>query len=164
MLNQVGRKEVSKKMMIKAASKNDHLALSQLTKISKASWGYSSELLNRWDGDLTITPSYIEKNEVYKLVENDNIIAYYSFYIKSLETVLLDNLFVHPDYHGRGLGRQLVEDCVEMVSYAPNKKIMLESDPYASGFYRHMGFIETRKKLSSIPGRFLPIMEKTLVY
>ena len=62
-------------MVIKAAI-SDHIILSEITKSSKAYWGYSTEQMALWDEELTITPTYIEQNMVHKCMQDKNPIAY----------------------------------------------------------------------------------------
>lgn len=46
------------------ANPDDHNKLTEITKKSKAYWGYTQELMNEWSDLLTITEEYIQKNEV----------------------------------------------------------------------------------------------------
>ena len=69
-------------MEIKKASINDNEILTEITKKSKAYWGYSEEQLLKWDSNLTISKVYIENNTVFTLTNDNKIIGYYSYITK----------------------------------------------------------------------------------
>ena len=94
-------------MKIKKASINDNEILTEITKKSKAYWGYSEEQILKWNNNLTISKDYIENNSVFKLVNNNKIVGYYSYIIKEEKNVILDNLFILPEYIGKGFGKYL---------------------------------------------------------
>ncbi|MHA3787384.1 GNAT family N-acetyltransferase [Flavobacterium hauense] len=130
-----------------------------MTKQSKAYWGYSVEQLETWSEALTITQNYIDTKSVYKLVVDGMIIGYYSFVYEDESNVRLDNLFVLPEYIGQGYGQLLLEDFTSKIKATNAKKMILHSDPNAESFYAKFGFIKTGQLETSIPDRFLPIME-----
>ena len=145
-------------MKILRASNCDNLILTEITKKSKAYWNYSEEQIEKWSDALTISSEYISENETYKLVIDDQIIGYYSFVVNDC-IATLDNMFISPEYIGRGFGKILMNDFMERISKTENKKIVLEAEPNAESFYKKFGFTVTSKIESSIKERFLPIME-----
>ena len=76
-------------MKIEKASVNDNQILTEITKKSKAHWGYSEEQILKWNDNLTITTAYIENNSVFKLINNDETVGYYSYIIEEKRNVLL---------------------------------------------------------------------------
>jgi ribosomal protein S18 acetylase RimI-like enzyme len=149
-------------MEIEKASVNDHEILTEITKKSKAYWGYSEEQILKWNDNLTISEDYIESNTVYKLVNEDKIIGYYSYIVKEEKNVILDNLFVLPDYIGKGFGKYLMTDFLNRVRNDKFEKITLDSEPNAENFYRKIGFKKIGEFETSIKNRFMPIMEMSL--
>jgi ribosomal protein S18 acetylase RimI-like enzyme len=149
-------------MEIEKASVNDHEILTEITKKSKAYWGYSEEQILKWNDNLTISIDYIESNTVYKLVNEDKIIGYYSYIVKEEKNVILDNLFVLPDYIGKGFGKYLMTDFLNRVRNDKFEKITLDSEPNAENFYRKIGFKKIGEFETSIKNRFMPIMEMSL--
>ncbi|MFT6971665.1 MAG: hypothetical protein ACJAR3_002523 [Roseivirga sp.] len=87
-------------MKIEKAQNIDALGLTELTIQSKSHWGYSSEQNAQWKDDLTITASYINQAEVYKLCEENQLIGYYSSYALDNQKVKLDNMFLEPAFIG----------------------------------------------------------------
>jgi len=81
-------------MEIIKANATDNEILTAITKMSKAYWGFPEDVLKEWSHLLTITKDYIEKNNVYKHVHDDQIIGYYSYFPTGEHTVKLDNIFI----------------------------------------------------------------------
>jgi ribosomal protein S18 acetylase RimI-like enzyme len=149
-------------MKIKKSSINDNDVLTEITKKSKAYWGYSEEQILKWNNNLTISADYIENNFVYKLVNNGKIVGYYSYLIKEEKNVILDNLFVLPEYIGKGFGKYLMTDFLNRVRNDKFEKITLDSEPNAENFYLKIGFKKIGEFETSIKNRFMPIMEMSL--
>ena len=149
-------------MTIEKANIEENEILTEITKKSKAYWGYSQEQILKWNNNLTISMDYIEKNDVFKLVSQDKIIGYYSYIRRENNNVKLDNLFVLPEYIGKGFGKYLMNDFLERMQNENCKKIILDSEPNAENFYQKMGFIKIGEFETSIKNRFMPIMEMKL--
>ena len=147
-------------MKIQKAKLEDHHELSELTKKSKAYWGYGEEQIKAWASDLTITSKYIEKHSTIVLRKESEIVAYYSYFAMDEHTAYLDNLFVHPDEMGKGYGKLLLLDFFKSAKMEGFTKASLDSDPHAEPFYKSFGFKTVGQKETSITSRFLPIMEK----
>ncbi|QQV04172.1 MULTISPECIES: GNAT family N-acetyltransferase [Chryseobacterium] len=151
-------------MMLKILKANpeDNQILTEITKKSKAHWGYSDEQMEKWSKDLTVSKDYIKKSEIYKLSLNSKIIAYYSYCIIDQNTVKLDNLFVVPEEIGKGYGKILMNDLINKNKKEKTAKIILEADPNAEKFYESFGFVKISQVETSIKNRFLPVMELEL--
>ena len=148
-------------MKIERANIHDDEILSEITKKSKAFWGYSKEQILEWNDNLTISKNYIESNYAFKLLDENTVIGYYS-YILEKSSVKLDNLFVLPEYIGKGFGKYLVNDFLTRMRNQKIKKIILDSDPNAEEFYLKIGFKKIGEFETSIKNRFMPIMEMNL--
>ena len=149
-------------LSILRANGEDNIILTEITIRSKAYWNYSEEQMQKWHVVLTISAEYISENETYKLVSNEQIVGYYSFIKENNSIVKLDNMFVAPEFIGKGYGKILMNDFVEKIRLTDTQKIILEADPNTETFYKKFGFVVIRKLQSSIAGRFLPVMEMTL--
>lgn len=147
--------------IIKANPEDDKI-LTDITKKSKAHWGYSDEQMEKWSQDLTINKDYIKKSKVYKLSLNNTIIAYYSYFNINENTVKLDNLFVVPEEMGKGYGKILMNDFINKTKKEKTAKIILDADPNAEKFYEGFGFLKISQIETSIKNRFLPVMELKL--
>ncbi|MDF2831732.1 GNAT family N-acetyltransferase [Chryseobacterium indoltheticum] len=147
---------------ITKANTHDYRVLTDITKKSKAYWGYSDEQMKKWSNLLTITEEYIQNNEVYKLIINQSIVAYYSYFEIEKDSVRLDNLFVSPENIGKGYGKLLMNDFILKIKKSEAQRIILDADPNAQKFYENFGFVKIGEIETSIKDRFLPIMELKL--
>jgi GNAT superfamily N-acetyltransferase len=146
-------------MTIQKVIPSDHEILTQITKKSKAYWGYSNEQIEDWSPFLTVTEEYIETNSVFNLMLDNQIIGYYSFFHESENSIKLDNLFVLPDFIGKGFGKLLMNDFLVRLQDLSVQKKVLNSEPNAESFYIKFGFVKIGQIETSIKDRYLPIME-----
>ena len=150
-------------MKITKANISDAKKLTELTIRSKANWDYSPEQIEKWKEELTITQEYIANNSVYKLIVDERLIGYYSFFQISDGKAKLDNVFIEPEFIGKGYGKTLINDFLKRIESIGFKKVTLDSDPNAEIFYESLGFKMVGKLESSIKNRFLPVMEMEII-
>jgi len=75
----------------------------------------------------------------------------------------VDPLYVEPSLQRGGVGRLLWAELEAYARETGAKRIVLDSDPHAVGFYTRMGCrVIGEAPSGSIPGRMLPHMEKVL--
>ncbi|MCT4699871.1 GNAT family N-acetyltransferase [Tenacibaculum haliotis] len=148
--------------MIQIASTKDIELLTNIALISKAYWGYPNELIESWRSDLTVTPKMIEDAFVYKFVQNNKIAGFYILNQPIKNNIELEMLFILPEFIGKGIGKRLLLHAFEKARKLNINKLTLLADPNAVDFYKSQGFIIIDKKESTIPNRFLPIMQADL--
>ncbi len=149
-------------MKIEKAHRTDANALTELTIRSKDYWNYGAKQIEVWREDLTITPDYIDDNQIFKLIVSNNLVGFYAFRSEGKSLVKLHFLFVEPEYIGKGYGKALMDDFLERVRTTGYEKATLDSDPNAEKFYELLGFKTVGKMKTKVEGRFLPIMEMEL--
>ncbi|MEM1323917.1 MAG: GNAT family N-acetyltransferase [Bacteroidota bacterium] len=145
-------------MEILPAQRTDAALLSQITKRSKAHWGYSATQLAAWDAELSLSEEYIESHHVFKLLIADVVLAYYSLKIPTPRLAHLDNLFVLPEHMGKGYGKALLQHALALSRSQACHQLRLDADPNATPFYLKHGFRIIDQLPTSIPNRFLPVM------
>ncbi|WP_262493586.1 GNAT family N-acetyltransferase [Flavobacterium branchiophilum] len=101
----------------------------------------------------------LKKNKVYKLVKNEQIIGYYSYFSTDENIIKLDNIFILPEFIGKGFGKILMNDFLQNIKQLGITKVTLDAEPNAENFYKNFGFETIGKLESSIKDRYLPIME-----
>ena len=148
--------------MIQIASTKDIELLTNIALLSKAYWGYPNELIESWRSDLTVTPKMIEDAFVYKFVQNNKIAGFYILNQPIKNNIELKMLFILPEFIGKGIGKRLLLHAFEKARKLNINKLTLLADPNAVDFYKSQGFIIIDKKESTIPNRFLPIMQADL--
>lgn len=146
-------------MQFEIALLEDYQELTALMRTSKNHWGYGDEQIKIWEEELTVSPEYISTNEVYKLVDNGRILGFFSYLKEPGDTVKLENMFLLPDRIGKGIGRLMMNQFLKTVGQQGYQRIILDADPNAEKFYERMGFKVIDKVTTSIPGRFMPVME-----
>ena len=138
----------------------------ELTRIAfsaKAHWGYPKRWLEIWKPQLTFGPEYFEQNGSWVAETNRVPVAFYTLQEKD-GNAWLENLFVSPEFIGKGVGKILFFHAVELSSQRGHYTLQLEADPNAIGFYEKMGMYKIGERHSEVDGqpRLLPIMEMKL--
>ena len=147
-------------MKILRALPEDAQALSALAWRSKAYWGYPQEWMELWRDELSITPEQIQMNEVYKALDQDETIAWYSL-VEQSSACILDNLWVSPERIGTGVGRILFRHAVHRAERLGAFRLQMTSDPNAMGFYVRMGAVLIGEELTPL-NRSLPLLSLDL--
>ncbi|MFD9568626.1 GNAT family N-acetyltransferase [Streptomyces sp. NPDC059982] len=144
---------------VRAARHGEARALTALVMRSKAYWGYDAEFLAGCapelalrDGELTARRVVVAENPGGRVLG-----------LASLElpepgadgrgasapggaapggvVARLGLLFVEPSVIGRGIGRLLYRDALRRAVALGVRRLLIDSDPYAAGFYRAMGAV-----------------------
>ena len=149
-------------MIIEKAHATDAKAITELTLRSKAYWNYGETQIEAWKEELTIHPSYIQDNHVFKLEDQGQLIGFYAYLFLEKSRVKLTFLFIDPPFIGKGYGNVLIQDFFERIMPDKVERVVLDADPNAEQFYQRHGFKVIGKLASSIKDRYLPIMEKNL--
>lgn len=143
---------------IKKSNPSDAAALTEIAKAAKACWAYPKEWMDKWEQELTISPQDIEKDFVFHLEQEGRLVGFYS--LRENEGAFeIEHMWVAPEYMGKGFGKMLFDHAKQTALQNGAKKLRVESDPNAEGFYKKMGMHQTGGKESSIPGRMLPVLE-----
>ena len=64
--------------MIRRARRDEASFLTEISFSSKQYWKYPQANFDIWKEDLTVTPEYIEQNDVYVCQRHGPVIGYYS--------------------------------------------------------------------------------------
>lgn len=150
-------------LVIRPAARSDVDVLTDPAMRSKASHGYDAAFMERCREELAISVHTLRERDVW-LAEADGVIVGFFALEGPLDGVCKVNpIFVEPHLQQAGVGRTLWRKLEERAHCAGARRIGLDSDPNAVGFYERMGLKVTGWSPSgSIPGRRLPRMEKRL--
>jgi GNAT superfamily N-acetyltransferase len=132
--------------------------LTLLTLASKAHWGYDAAFMEVARPSLTVTPGYLETNDCWVAEIEGKTVGWLSL-VPMPDGLLLDNFFLLPANIGSGVGRLMWEEAVQRARAQGAKRMTLEADPNASGFYQRMGARLMGSVTAPDTGRELPVYE-----
>ncbi len=144
---------------IRRAKPNEAHVLTEIAHAAKRHWGYPENWIEHWKNDLTITPEFISKNEVYVAVAGEEIVGCCAIVcVDSLAE--LEHMWIKPEHIGTGVGRALFLHLKKRAVYLGLPALEISSDPNAEGFYQRMGAKRIGDVRSEIKGepRVLPRM------
>jgi len=152
---------------IEKALEQDSEALTIISFAAKRHWNYPTHFYDIWKDELTITGEYILQNTIYKAIYKNLIIGFYSIVENKSEFYSggtfvqkgfwLEHIFIHPDYHGIGIGRKLIENLKQISLEKRIHNLLIFVDPFARGFYDKVGADYLYDTKSSIPDRLIPV-------
>jgi GNAT superfamily N-acetyltransferase len=132
--------------------------LKALTLASKAYWGYDQAFMEVASPSLTVTPGYLEANDCWVAEIDGKTVGWFSL-VPMPDGLLLDNFFLLPANIGSGVGRLMWEEAVQRARAQGAKRMTLEADPNAAGFYERMGARLMGSVTATDTGRELPVYE-----
>ncbi|MEM1246990.1 MAG: GNAT family N-acetyltransferase [Acidobacteriota bacterium] len=150
---------MNRPFQIRAATVDDLDALSQLCLRSKAHWGYDAAFMEACVPVLTLTQDDLE-GDLLVIAEKAGVLAGMAQLAGDPGDMEIDRFFVDPPFIGTGCGRVLFDWCLSTARARGATRLMIEADPDAAPFYRHMGAVRVGEAPSgAIPGRVLPLLE-----
>lgn len=148
---------------IRRAEDNESDILTSISFAAKRYWKYPEEYFDVWEDELTITPDYINQNEVHVAKVDGKAVGFISivevkndFHVKEFlirKGFWLDHIFVHPSFIGKRVGYELIFFAKELCRGKNIGCLYILSDPNAKGFYDKIGTQFIREVPSSIKGR-----------
>ncbi len=129
---------------------------------SKAHWGYTAEQMRVFADELTLAREDIEAKDTHVLENGGSILGYYTLVTHTGENVELEHLFVDPDALRAGLGSALLDHACGRARNRGFLRMLIQSDPFAEGFYVSRGASVLMRLPTSVEGRTLPLMELRL--
>lgn len=89
-------------MHIRPALQSEFAFLSNLAAQSEAYWGYDSEYMDKFKSIYKLTEDFIINNPTFVLENNEDIIGFYSLWVKepmvSLELFFIDSKYIRQGY------------------------------------------------------------------
>lgn len=154
---------------ILCAEENESDELTSISFAAKRYWKYPEEYFDVWKDELTITPSYINQNQVHVAKIDGKAIGFISivevkddFQLGELlirKGFWLDHIFVHPDFIGKRVGSKLISFAKELCRRKDIIYLHILSDPNAKGFYNKIGAQYIEEVPSNIKGRAVSLFK-----
>ena len=148
--------------MLRAAQAGDAAALTELALRAKAVWGYDAAFMTACRAELTITPAQVAERPTWLLEDGGALAGFYQLRVAGALAEVAQ-MFIDPCRLRRGLGRRLWAHLEAEARAAGCRRLEVDADPHAEGFYRAMGMRCCGSAPSgSIAGRMLPRLRKAL--
>lgn len=154
-------------IIIRSAKPQEANILTVLARSSNRFWEYPEEYHAKWDRELQMLPSHITQNMVYVAEHADEIIGYYSIVHIKRDCQIgnrlvnkgywLENLFVLPEYIGKGCGSALIQHAKLLCREKGGEELHVFVEPYSKGFYDRMGGRLIRQSPTEFTGRVIPV-------
>lgn len=158
----------TKKYMIRSAQQDEAQLLTEISFAAKGYWNYPEEYYAIWKNELTITPEYIEKNDILVYERDGAAVGYYAIVelhedieisgIKICKGYWLEHMFINPKHIGKGIGTRMFDNLRGRCSAKGISQLHILADPHARGFYEKMGCEYLREFPSTIENRTTPYM------
>ena len=119
-------------------------------------------MLQAFEAELTVTETAIVKDTVAVCVSGEEILGFYRLIVEGEEAEVAD-CFVSPSALRQGVGAALMTHLKEAALAKGVKRLEVQSDPFAEGFYLALGYTRFSQSPSgSVPDRYLPLLELVL--
>ncbi|WP_260610799.1 GNAT family N-acetyltransferase, partial [Streptomyces sp. WAC06614] len=126
---------------IREARPEEAAALTALVLRSKASWGYDEAFLARCAPALRIGAGEVVARRVVVAEDGRGTVLGVASLEGAAPTAVLGLLFVDPPAQRRGVGRALYRHALGRARELGVRRLVVDADPYAAGFYRAMGAV-----------------------
>ena len=123
---------------IRPASPDEWPALTAIAHEAKSYWGYPEHWIKHWQDELTISPDFVNANEVYVFESDGEVRGFYGLVIRN-DKAELEHLWVAPKHIGTGVGKELFIHAMQRAAGQNISEVQLSADPNAEGFYQKMG-------------------------
>ncbi len=157
------------KIQIEKAKQSDSSILTEIAFSAKKHWNYPDNYFEIWKDELTITEEYVNQNIVYQASSENLILGFYSIVenksdfsaggIFVQKGFWLEHIFIRPNFHEFGIGRQLIEHAKMISKDMKIDNLLVFVDPFAAGFYNKIGAKFLYDSKSSIPDRLIPVYD-----
>ncbi len=152
--------EMVAKEFFRDAKSSDITSINALKRAAMAYWGYDDEFLDKFIEVTGITKDYLDKNITKLLYMGNELLGFYSFKFIEEGRIELNDLYVHPDYIGRGFGNKLWAACCKKARELDKNEFIIWSEPHAEDFYLKKGCAKIGTRPSVVvPNRYPSVLK-----
>jgi GNAT superfamily N-acetyltransferase len=148
---------MSAEVRIRRADPDEGERLREIAEAAKRHWGYDADWVSAWAAMGDFSPEALRVKDVH-VAEVDGRVVAFATLIPKGATCVLDDLWVSPEWIGKGLGSQLFRFGVERARELGARSLEWEAEPLAVGFYEKMGGSWLRDNEPNGWGRVIPVM------
>jgi GNAT superfamily N-acetyltransferase len=144
--------------VVRPARRDEVGVLDDLAFRSKAHWGYDDGLMEGWRDELRVAPADLDAGRVLVATVDDALVGFATV-TGDPPDAELEAMFVDPSSLRAGSGAQLFAAACNLARGLRCRRLLIESDPHAEGFYLRQGAVRIGDRASpSVPGRTLPLL------
>jgi GNAT superfamily N-acetyltransferase len=144
------------RVVIRSPRPDEGERLREIAIASKQYWGYAREEVVRWASQGDFSPAGLLAKDFFVADADGRAIAFSS--LVPGEPAVLDDLWVEPEWIGKGVGRRLFAAVADRAAELGASRLEWEAEPHAVGFYARLGACHLRDSGPSVWGRILPVM------
>ncbi|MBZ9599951.1 GNAT family N-acetyltransferase [Streptomyces yangpuensis] len=126
---------------VRAARAAEAEALTGLVMRSKAHWGYDAGFLAACAAELRIRPDEVTARRIVVAEDPQHGVLGVASLEGAAPLATLGLLFVEPAAIGQGVGRLLYREVLRRAVEQGVRRLVIDADPHAAGFYRAMGAV-----------------------
>ena len=142
--------------MIRRGGPEEGGRLKEIAVASKGHWGYEPQRVRDWADRGDFDPGTLEQLALFVAEADGRAIGWASVEPRG-ETAWLADLWVEPEWIGKGVGTALFRRTVDHARESGARVLEWEAEPNALGFYEKMGARPLRDSTSEW-GRMLSVM------
>lgn len=131
--------------------------LREIAIAAKSHWGYDLDRVQEWAAMGDFSPAGLRQKDVY-VAAVEGIPVGWAAAIDQADVWWLDDLWIAPDWMGKGIGSRLFNHAAEQGRAAGAHRMEWEAEPNALGFYEQMGGRHLRDSEPGVWGRVNPVM------
>jgi GNAT superfamily N-acetyltransferase len=144
-------------VIIRPGRADEGARLKEIAIAAKGHWGYEPEKVREWANQGDTTPQRLRELIVFVADSAGNAVGWVSLIPKG-EVGWLEDLWVDPDWMGKGVGSQLFRRAADEAGALGARRMEWEAEPNAVGFYEKMGGRYVRDSEQTEWGRILSVM------
>ena len=144
-------------MRIRPARPDEGERLREIAIVAKSHWGYDLDDVRRWAAQGDFSPSGLRAKEVFVAEDEGRAVAWAALIARG-DPMWLDDLWVDPEWIGRGIGSLLFRHVLDRARSLGGERVEWEAEPNAVGFYEKLGGRYLRDSEPSAWGRVIPVM------
>jgi N-acetylglutamate synthase-like GNAT family acetyltransferase len=148
---------VPDRLVVRPVRPDEGERLREIAIASKSHWGYEETQVRDWAAQGDFSPEALAAKEILVAEADDRAVGFATL-ISEGDLCVLDDLWLEPDWIGRGLGSKLFEACANQARQLGAKRLEWEAEPNAVGFYEKMGGRYVRDSDQTPFGRVIPVM------
>jgi GNAT superfamily N-acetyltransferase len=152
-----GREVGSVEATIRRPRHREGERLREIAIASKSHWGYDLERVRQWAALGDFSPEGLREKEFFVVEVSGEAVGWTAIAPRG-EVCWLDDLWISPEWMGRGLGRLLFQRAAARGLELGASRIEWEAEPHAIGFYEKMGGRYLRDSEHGIWGRVNAVM------